>query len=259
MIEEANREAARAGIAALDSLEAEGWLARPHREVYRAVDGRIENFARCGIDPVDDWADQFRLDRRMTLPRALALLSVPEGAWQPLPKQGYVSTILGFFSKKITSGVLRGPLARMTIGKSAPRVDLAELGTERTPAGDILTQLLARTSRDISIDPAVFAEGVLERRLRSLHSHSLLYRRDTGIDGLYLGFPFLLMRDPRGNTRTRIAPVLLWPIRVTPEVGNRGHVTLGFGRDHGGDHDPDQVILNPAFEGLMGFEGTARW
>ena len=66
----------------------------------------------------------------MTLPRALALLSVPEDAWKELPKQSYVSTILGFFSKKITGGVLRGPLARMTIGKSAARVDLTELGTD---------------------------------------------------------------------------------------------------------------------------------
>jgi len=63
----------------------------------------------------------------------------------------------------------------------------------------------------VRIGPAAFAEGPLERRLRSLHSHSLLYRRDTGIDGLYLGFPFLLMRDPRGNISTRIAPVLPWP------------------------------------------------
>jgi primosomal replication protein N'' len=110
----------------------------------------------------------------------LALLSVSQDAWQELPRQGYVSTILGFFSKKITGGVLRGPLARMTIGKSAARVDLTELGTARVPAGDILAQLLARTSQDVSIDPAAFAEGVLERRLRSLHAHSLLYRRDTG-------------------------------------------------------------------------------
>ena len=147
----------------------------------------------------------------------------------------------------------------MTIGKAAARVDLTELGTRRVPAADILAQHLARTSRDVSIDPAVFAEGTLERRVRSLHSHSLLYRRDTGIDGLYLGFPFLLMSDPRGNTRTRIAPILLWPARITPEIGNRGHVTLGFGRDHRGDRDPDQVILNPAFEGLMGFDGARRW
>jgi hypothetical protein len=259
VVEEANREAARAGIATFVSPEAEDWLARPRRDIYRAVDDRIENFSRCGIPSVDDWADQFRLDRRMPLARALALLSVPEGAWQALPRQGYVSTILGFFSKKITGGVLRGPLARMTIGKSAARVDLTELGTARVLAANILAQLLGRTPSDVNIDPAAFAEGALERRLRSLHSHSLLYRRDTGIDGLYLGFPFLLMRDPRGNTRTRIAPVLLWPVRITPEIGNRGHITLGFGRDHGGDRDPDLVILNPAFEGLMGFEGAARW
>ena len=259
VVEEAAKEAAKAGIVTFDTIQAENWLARPRREMYRTIDERIENFARCGIGSVDEWADQFRLDRRMTLARALAVLSVPENSWQELPRQGYVSTLLGFFSKKITGGVLRGPLARMTIGKSSARVDLTELGTGRMPATEILAQLLARTTRDISIDPAAFAEGALERRLRSLHSHALLYRRDTGIDGLHLGFPFLLMRDPGGNTRTRIAPVLLWPVRITPEIGNRGHVTLGFGRDHGGDRDPDQVILNPAFEGLIGFEGAARW
>ena len=259
VVQEAEREAARAAIATFVSLEAEAWLTRPRRDIYRAVDDRIENFSRCGIALVDDWADQFRLDRRMTLSRALALLSVPERAWQALTKQGYVSTLLGFFSKKITGGVLRGPLARMIIGKSAARVDLTELGTERVPAAAILAQLLGRLPSDVNIDPAAFADGALERRLRSLHSHSLLYRRDTGIDGLYLGFPFLLMRDLRGNTRTRIAPILLWPVRITPEVGNRGHVILGFGRDHGGDRDPDQVILNSAFEGLMGIEGAARW
>jgi hypothetical protein len=259
VIDEAEKEAAKAGIATFDPAMAERWLTHPRREIYRGVDERIANFSRCGIPSVDEWADQFRLDRRMALARALALLELPEDAWRELPKQSYISTILGFFSKKITSGVLRGPLARMTISKSAARVNLTELGTERMPAADILTQLLARTSRDIGIDPTAFAEELLERRLRSLHSHSLLYRRDTGIDGLYLGFPFLLMRDQRSDARTGIAPVLLWPVRITPEVGNRGHVTLGFGRDHGGDRDPNQVILNPAFEGLMGFEGATRW
>ena len=35
----------------------------------------------------------------------------------------------GILFKKITGGVLRGPLARMTIGKSAARIDLTELDT----------------------------------------------------------------------------------------------------------------------------------
>ncbi|WP_225157436.1 MULTISPECIES: DUF4011 domain-containing protein [unclassified Bradyrhizobium] len=115
----------------------------------------------------------------------------------------------------------------MLIGKSA-RIDLTELDSSRVPAAEILDQLLGRTNRTVNVDPAAFADDDgLERRLRSLHSHALLYRRDTGIDGLFMGFPFLIMRDHRPNTKPRIAPVLLWPVRVNPEVGNRGHITLG--------------------------------
>ena len=112
VIEAATKEATRAGIQTFDSADAETWFGRPRRELYRSVDERIKNFSRCAIAAVDDWADQFRIDRRMTLPRGLALLSVPEDGWKELPKQSYVSTIFGFFSKKITGGVLRGPLAR---------------------------------------------------------------------------------------------------------------------------------------------------
>jgi hypothetical protein len=260
VVEEAAKDASRAGIAGFEAAMANAHLMRPRREIYRMIDDRIANFSRCGIESADIWADQFRLDRRMSLSRALALLSVPEHAWKEPPRQGYVSAILDFFRKKISGAVLRGPLARMVIGKSSARVDLVELGTARIAAAEILQQLLARTSRNVSIDPAAFADSDgLERRLRSLHSHALLYRRDTGIDGLYLGFPFLLMRDPRGNTKPRIAPVLLWPVRINPEIGNRGHVTLGFGRDRSAEADPDQVLLNPAFEGLMGFDGARRW
>jgi primosomal replication protein N'' len=53
--------------------------------------------------------------------------------------------------------------------------------------------------------------------------------------------------------------VLLWPVRVNLEVGNRGHVTIGFGRDHDADRDPDFVFLNPAFEGILGIETARQW
>ena len=77
----------------------------------------------------------------------------------------------------------------MLIGKSA-RIDLTELDTSRLPAAEILAHLLARAGRAVNVDPAAFSENEgLERRLRSLHSHALLYKRDTGIDGLYMGFP----------------------------------------------------------------------
>jgi primosomal replication protein N'' len=259
VVDEAAKEAFAAGLTGFSRDAAAALLARTRRDIYRMIDDRIENFARCGVSSVDEWANQFRLDRRMPIARALALLSVPSETWKPLPKQGYVSTILDFFAKRISGGVLRGPLTRMLIGKTA-RVDLTELDTSRVPATEILEHLLARGSRTVNIDPATFSENDgLERRLRSLHSHALLYRRDTGIDGLYMAFPFLLMRDSRPNAKPRIAPVLLWPVRVLPEVGNRGHVTLGYGREKSADAETEYVVVNPALEGMVGIQEAKRW
>ena len=259
VVEDAAKEAAAAGLGNFSHEAATAKLGRPRREIYQTVDERIQNFARCGTTSVDEWADEFRLDRRMPIGRALALLSVPADAWRPLPRQNYVSTILDFFAKRISGGVLRGPLTRMLIGKTA-RIDLTELDAPRQPASEILGHLLARAGRAIDIDPAAFAaDDGLERRLRSLHSHGLLYKRDTGIDGLYLGFPFLVMRDSKPTAKPRIAPVLLWPASVIPEVGNRGHVTLGYGREKTADAEGEHVIVNPAFEGMVGIAETRRW
>ncbi len=61
------------------------------------------------------------------------------------------------------------------------------------------------------------------------------------------------MRDTGTSMKPRIAPVLLWPIQIKPEVGNRGRVSIGF------DRDREEVRLNPAFEGLMGIDAAKRW
>ena len=81
----------------------------------------------------------------------------------------------------------------------------------------------------------------------------LLLRRETGIDGLYMGFPFVLAQ-PRGeNVKPRIAPALLWPIRIGSEVGQRGRFTLAF------DRDREEVRINPALQNLLGPKELARW
>ena len=89
--------------------------------------------------------------------------------------------------------------------------------------------------------------------MRTLHAHASLYRRDTGINGLYLGFPFLLFQQQKSSALPRIAPLLLWPVRVTPEVGGRGRITLAF------DRDREEVRLNPVFETMLGMEEAAKW
>lgn len=255
ILEGAVQVAAGVGLELGDRAAAEARLATPRRELLAELDRRIEGFARCGHDAIDAWADQFRLERRMPLERALALLAVPAERWQKPVHQDYVSALLAFFEKKVAGAILRGPLVRMTIGKTTPRVDLTELGARPAEATAVLEHLLQRTDRATAIDPQVFAGATSpEGRLRSLVTRTSAYQRDTGINGLYLGFPLLLRRDRQGaNTRPRLAPVLLWPVKVVAEVGNRGRVTVAF------DRDREEVRLNPAFEGMLGTEGAARW
>lgn len=254
IVEEARQLAAANGVSSFDIAAANEVVAWPRGEILEAVDERIEGFARCSYAPVNDWADKFRLDRRMPLAQALVLLSVPQDQWQEPQKQQYISHLLSFFEKKVVTTVMRGPLVRMTIGKSTPRVDLKELHTRRLDAGGLLDHILRRTGAAIALDPtALDQEGTTGYRLQSLDRQSELYKRDTGIDGLYLGFPFLITKDARASATTRIAPVLLWPVRVKHEVGARSNVQISF------DSEREEVRLNPALETLVGQETVLRW
>jgi primosomal replication protein N'' len=253
IIEEAELEATTRGLV-FDTAHAAHELRRPRREVYLDLDRRTAGMARCGIEWVDSLVDRFRLERRLPLSQALLVLAVPPDRWKSPPGQEYVSTLLDFFARRVVAAVQRGPLARMVIGKTTPRVDMAELGTDRTPAAAILDRLLERSDRVVEVDPAAYARGdTLERRSRALEAHANLYRRDTGINGLYMGFPFVHVRDGRPGTRPRLMPVLLWPIALKHQVGARGRVVLAF--DTGRNH----VRLNPAFETILGADAARKW
>lgn len=254
IVDEAAEAAQRAGLADFDREAALNRIAMSRRDLHAEIEERLEGFARCGRDRIDEWGDQFRLERRLPLARAIALLAVASEDWRQPPKQAYVATLLDFYARRITGAIMRGPLTRLIVGKTTARIDLVELDSPRRPAAALLNHVLLRNDQVIDVDPGAFVEDPrLERRLRTLHSHATLYRRDTGIDGLYLGFPFLVMQEPQRSTRPRIAPVLLWPIKLQPETGSRGRVTLAF------DRDREEVRLNPAFETLLGMEAAGRW
>ncbi len=254
LVAEAAEIAARAGVEAFDPEAATAWLQGSRRDLYAEIENRLEGFSRCDLERVDEWADQFRMERRLPVGRALTLLAVPPDRWREPPRQAYMATLLDFFSKRITGAVLRGPLTRMVIGKTTARLDLVEFGSPRRPAAGLLDHLLLRNDQTVDLDPDVLtADPRVERRVRTLHGHATLYRRDTGIDGLYLGFPFLVLQEARASVRPRIAPVLLWPIKLKPEVGARGRITLAF------DRDREEVRLNPAFEALLGPDAARRW
>ncbi|WP_310564229.1 AAA domain-containing protein [Hydrogenophaga sp.] len=254
LVEEARRLALAGGVPTFDVAAAGDMVTWPRGEILELVTERIEGFAECAYPVVNDWADKFRLDRRLPLSHALVLLSVPAEQWQEPRKQQYVSQLLSFFEKKVVAAVMRGPLVRMTIGKSTPRVDIRELHTKRMDAAGLLDHLLKRNVTPLTLDPtALDPSTTTALRLQALDRSSALYKRDTGIDGLYLGFPFLLTRENKPGARARIAPVLLWPVRVRHEVGARTNVQISF------DSEREEIRLNPALETIVGQETVKKW
>lgn len=248
VLTEAVREAARAQVP-FPPDEAGRWFELGRREILDALNDRLRNFVRCGQEVADQWADEFRQERRVTLARALVLLTVRPEEWREPPRQEYVRNVLDFFHRRLIAGLQRGGLVRMTIGRATARVDLTELAGPRRSAEALLATVLARESHPVALDPApLLAEPQREQRLRRLSQNAAAYRRDTGVNALYLGFPFVMLRDVRASdgAKPRIAPVLLWPVRLEVPAGARGSVQLAF------DTERDEVRVNPALVGLLG-------
>ena len=251
VIEETLREAATAKVK-IDRNSLAARLAGSRSATFEALDERLRNFVRCGNETADRWADTFRQERRVSLARALVLLAIPADEWAEPPRQEYVRNILEFFRRRIIGGLQRGALVRMTIAKTSARIDLTELGGLLRPAHELVSIFLGRIEKPLAIDPAVLGgDPDLERRLRRLVHNTDTYQRDTGIDALYLGFPFLVI-GAAGSTRPRIAPLLLWPARVNAGTGTRASAQLAFDETRG------EIRVNPALESLLG-DAAEKW
>ena len=140
------------------------------RELLQRLEQRLRGFARCGRERLDEWADAFRLERRLPLSRVLVLLSVPEQEWREPAKQQYVQNVLTFFHRRLLSNIQRGPLVRLTIGSNSARLDLSELGGPMQPAAALLEHVLRRTGQRVTFDPsALLNDPHRERRLPRGH------------------------------------------------------------------------------------------
>jgi len=248
VLERSKALAEKYDIGSFDGGKSIKLLTMPRAELHHLVDDRIADFSRCGIERIDDWADTYRIERRLPLPRIIVLLSVDEKLWTKPEKQQYKENIIKFYERRVVNSVLRGPLVRLTIGKTSAKIDLTELGTELKSSDSILSHILDRNGIPTSIDPEKFANNVvLQQRIRRLINQSISYRRETGIDSLFLGFPFLLMKSTASpSARPRIIPILLWPIVMDFQSSGNNVCNISF------DKEREEIRLNPALEGLLG-------
>jgi primosomal replication protein N'' len=246
VIELSKNESRIAQINEFDVESAKKLFEFSQKQIFDLLLDRISNFSRCNRSTADEWVDNYRVDRRISLHRALALLAIPETDWIVPPKQQYVKNILAFYQKKLISSVNSGSLVRLTVTKSSVRIDINELGGERFPASHLLSYLLQRTEVFKQIDPGVI-DAQMERRLRRLQLAQKTYYQNTGIRSLYLAFPVMVFRDPNSSsaTRPRVAPVFLWPIKLKLGSGGQMKVEISF------DSDRD-VTVNHAITNFLG-------
>ena len=92
--------------------------------------------------------------------------------------------------EEILSNVQRGPLVKLTIGRSASRIDVTDLGERSARTDTSRTRAVARRS---AAEPQrrIYGPRHAKRfdRLKRIAKAADLYRRETGVSALVLAFP----------------------------------------------------------------------
>ncbi|MBU2582426.1 MAG: DUF4011 domain-containing protein [Alphaproteobacteria bacterium] len=250
ILREAEQLASEAGVPEFDRTTAVKDLARPRRDLADELDARVPGFERCGGAAIDSWMNTYRAaNRRMPLSRLLVVLAVPASDWAEPPHQDYVRSVVSFLERRVLSGIQRGPLVQMRATASV--LDVTGLGKTELQAR-VLDAVVSRADAAVELPRESVPANHVDR-LRALEAKARTYRRDTGLDALFLAFPILTLKAKNDDgEKTRIAPVFLWPINVVVQRGAVGRVSIGFDQTR-------EVQLNPALETILGPEAAARW
>ncbi|WP_286145962.1 AAA domain-containing protein [Shigella sp. FC1967] len=142
----------------------------------------------------------------------------------------------------------------MRLTPNAGRVDLTECCFDNEKATNLLEHLINRKKRLFSLEGDVLRQREkLNHRLWLLQLNTQSYQRDTGINGMYLGFPFLVLNTQPNKIKPRIAPLFLWPISMNILGGAQGAVQIAF------DTERASVRLNPALANFVGIPAVNEW
>jgi hypothetical protein len=242
----AERLAGEAGVAVRPGGGGKG-LAWPRRDLADELDDACR-VRRCGRAAIDSWMDIYRAaNRRMPLARLLVVLAIPASDWAEPPHQDYVRSVVSFLERRVLAGIQRGSLVQMRA--TATVLDVTELrGADLQ--GRVLDAIVNRTEAAVEVPRGAISAKLVDK-LRALESKARTYHRDTGLDALFVGFPFLTLRLKNDDgEKTRIAPVLLWPVALGVQRGTMGSMSIRFDQLR-------EVQLNPALETILG--NGCRW
>ncbi|MEZ5775590.1 MAG: AAA domain-containing protein [Hyphomicrobiaceae bacterium] len=239
-----------APVPEFDRSAAQDWLARPRRDLNDELNQRIPGFQRCEREKVDDWVDSYRsANRRMPLARLLATLAVPAEEWNEPPEQDYVRAVLGHMHRRVLANIQKGALVQMRPGTS--NLDLFVLGASQL--AELLDGIVTRSDQEKRLASRANAAVTLFNNVRALNTKAATFTRDTGMAALHVGFPFLTVLDrTEDGDRTRIAPLLLWPVKLNVASGATGSISIASDQTR-------EVTVNPALETILGPVAYEEW
>ncbi|MDF4204310.1 AAA domain-containing protein [Maribacter sp. SA7] len=223
----------------------EACLIKYRLEIFEMLNNHLEGFSRCNNEALDRWADRFRIEKRLPIIPSVLCLSIPKNRWVAPPKHEYGSSLLRHFEKKVVYASSRGPLVRLIISKHSARIDVNELGTSLKSTEKLVQNILKRSTGTENVDPLAFNKNaLLARRTRRMLLKAANFKRDTGLDSLFMGFPFLIAQQKMTH-RPRIMPILLWPVHL--DFSSRATTSLKISFDYA----QGEIRLNPALANTL--------
>ncbi len=221
-------------------------LVKPRNEIYESLQDQLEGFSQCNNETLNRWADRFRVEKRLPLLQSILCLSIPKEEWLKPEKHDYTLNLLRYFNKKIEYATSRGPLVRLSISTRSSRIDLFELGTILKPAEVLISHIINRSSRMEDLDPLPFSKiPYLQLRMHRMAMIAEDMKRDTGLDTLYMGFPFIINQYKK-TSRPKILPLILWPISISQSfIRRQNYGAIAFDKSRG------EIRLNPALSGAL--------
>jgi serine/threonine protein kinase len=149
--------------------------------------------------------------------------------------------ILEHYQKKLSAGISRSPVLKVSITRSGRVLDVSRLKVlgSQVPAGLLTTVLGGQKKYPLDFGPGYAGQNGEQDDVDSIDRlHDLLDRkmrryadtakRETGVHALWLGYPLLYASTGTGETdRWILAPVFLWPVGIDPDhrIENRLCIT----------------------------------
>jgi primosomal replication protein N'' len=185
------------------------------------------------------------------------------------------SSLLTQLRERVLARIQRGPLLDISIGRSARRFDLLELGNDDpNRAYEALDSIVSRRATKLTLpvlvdEEAQISQGDVDanmavlKKIESIKRIVSLYHRETGVNPLYLAFPLMMLResDVGGRIgRCIVAPLFVWPITLDTSRARQGEVAIGFDRERGLIHENPALTpwLKDHFDIEVEFEKAAE-